>query len=89
MLFLINKKKIGSKKKILCSGYTQYTQNNCIFLNTGPIKTFLLTKTLYLSKTNYKKVQNSNRSPKNYHADNQDNGVLHYVEVFVMKPLKG
>ncbi len=57
--------------KILCSAYTQYTQNNLTSLITGPIKNIfyqtLIVKHTYLP--NYKKkylIQN--RSPKNPHA---------------------
>jgi hypothetical protein len=34
------KKNLPSLLKVLCSAYTQYTQNISTFLNTGPIKTF-------------------------------------------------
>ena len=57
---------LPSLLKILCSAYTQYTQNNCIFHNTGPIKTFFLTKSQYLSITNYKKVLNTKLDPKKF-----------------------
>ncbi len=35
-------KKLHSLLKILCSAYTQYTQNSCTSVNTDPIKYFFL-----------------------------------------------
>ncbi len=46
--------------KILCSAYTQYTQNN------WPNQNFFLTKPQHLSITNYKKVLNSKSEPKKF-----------------------
>jgi hypothetical protein len=36
------KKKLPSLLKILCSAYTQCTQNNCAFPSNGSIKKFIL-----------------------------------------------
>jgi hypothetical protein len=65
-MILKMKKCLPSLLKILRSAYTQYTQNNCTSLNTGPIKTFFLTKPQYLSITNYKKVLYSKSAPKKF-----------------------
>ncbi len=52
----IFKKILPSLLKILCSAYTQCTQNNCVFLNKGPIKKFSFAKLFYLYIRNYEKV---------------------------------
>jgi hypothetical protein len=58
-------KNLHSLQKILCSAYTQCTQNNCVFPNKGPIKK-IFAKLYYLCISNYETVLYLKSEPKKF-----------------------